>query len=237
MHRPLRERLTAEPWAPTPEPCPGVCADLALNSRFTRLGPTCHSHLDAYMASPPSPNGILALPYQTHPRHSLSISDFGNSISPSAAPPSAGTKNCDIIPTPLLLPVSSPSDSSSAGGLLVPPDQGTVTPARSRLRSLRPTLSSAARDRGHLCVQHTRGRRPRVPRRAPAPLLSAPRRCRRTPRGASSPRAHRACFLASTVSLQHHTMPSHPAPLPDPCYPLSLFFLAGLYRRTLCLVY
>lgn len=39
------------------------------------------------MASPPSPNGILALPYQTHPRHSLSISDFGNSISPSAAPP------------------------------------------------------------------------------------------------------------------------------------------------------
>lgn len=65
---------------------------------------------------------ISALPHQTHPRHSLSTSDFSNSISPTA-----GTKNCDVIPMPLVHSVSSPSDSSSAGGLLVPP-VGVLSP-------------------------------------------------------------------------------------------------------------
>lgn len=76
-------------------------------------------------------------------------------------------------------------------------------------------------------------------RDAPAMRLSAPHRCHRTqpPQGPSSPHAHLACFLASTVLLKHHVMLSQATRLPDTCYSLSLFFLTGRYCLTHCVVY
>lgn len=150
MSRLLRERVTAGPSVPT-RVLPGAVCTPCPELQVHEPGPARRSHLDTHTRPSergfgwPLPNPPQAQPFCPRLRQ-LHL-------------PTRGTQNCDVIPTPLLHPVSSPSDSSSAGSLLVPLDQGTVTP-HSCLRS--PPVSQLS-----TCVCGPRGgRRPRVPQRA-----------------------------------------------------------------------
>lgn len=183
--------------------------------------PELQTHKPGAVYRNPKPwERISALPHQTHPRHSLSTSDFSNSISPTA-----GTKNCDVIPTPLVHSVSSPSDSSSAGGLLVPP-VGVLSPlclcsppVCARLSSQWPSAPACA-----ACTGAPPGTL-RPPSLRPPPRLSdaMPQPCCSLPLTDVTARSHHrhrppTCtpgrFLASTVLLKHHVMPSPPTRLP-----------------------